>query len=95
MNRLDYVLVARQPVNRPSDFAGKKIGIGGGVGGADSLAARLAFERLGVNPSTVTMISTGARGNVSMLCAPAPSMPPSLAGELLSALDRGCTRSST
>ena len=62
MNRLDYVLVARQPVTRPSDFAGKKIGIGGGVGGADSLAARLAFERLGVNPSTVTMISTGGSG---------------------------------
>ncbi len=62
MNRLDYVLVARQPVARPGDFAGKKLGIGGGVGGADSLAARLALERLGVNPSTVTMISTGGSG---------------------------------
>jgi len=50
MNRLDYALVARQPITRPSDFAGKKLGVGGGVGGADSLAARLALERLGVNP---------------------------------------------
>ena len=62
MNRLDYVLVTRQPMTRPGDFAGKKLGIGGGVGGADSLAARLALERLGVNPSTVTMISTGGSG---------------------------------
>lgn len=62
MNRLDYVLVTRQSMTRPSDFAGKKLGIGGGVGGADSLAARFALERLGVNPSTVTMISTGGSG---------------------------------
>ena len=61
MNRLDYVLVTRQPM-RPGDFTGRKLGIGGGVGGADSLAARLALERLGVNPSTVTMISTGGSG---------------------------------
>src|ERR1044071_2187728 len=61
MNRLDYVLVTRQPI-RPGDFAGKKLGIGGGVGGADSLAARLALERLGVNPATVAMISTGGSG---------------------------------
>lgn len=62
MNRLDYVLVARQPMTRPSDFTGKKVGVGGGVGGADSLAARIALERLGVNPSTVTMISAGGSG---------------------------------
>jgi ABC-type nitrate/sulfonate/bicarbonate transport system substrate-binding protein len=62
MNRLDYLLVARQPVARASDFTGKKVAVGGGVGGADSLAARIALERLGVNPSTVTMIAAGGSG---------------------------------
>ena len=62
MNRLDYLLVARQPIARASDFTGKKVAVGGGVGGADSLAARLALERLGVDPSTVTMIAAGGSG---------------------------------
>jgi ABC-type nitrate/sulfonate/bicarbonate transport system substrate-binding protein len=58
MNRLDYVFVGRQPVGRPSDLAGKKVGVAG-VGGADNLATKIALERLGVNPSTVTMIAAG------------------------------------
>jgi len=66
MNRLDYVFVARQPITRPSDFTGKKVGVGG-VGGADNLAVRIALERAGINPSTVTMISTG--GSVERLNA--------------------------
>jgi ABC-type nitrate/sulfonate/bicarbonate transport system substrate-binding protein len=58
MNRLDYTFVARQPVNKPADLAGKKIGIGA-VGGSDELATRIALEKLGVNPASVTMITAG------------------------------------
>jgi ABC-type nitrate/sulfonate/bicarbonate transport system substrate-binding protein len=61
MNRLDYTFVARQPVNRPADLAGKKVGIGA-VGGSDELATRIALEKLGINPSTVTMITVGGSG---------------------------------
>lgn len=58
MNRLDYTFVARQPVNKPADLAGKKIGIGA-VGGSDEVATRIALEKLGVNPASVTMITAG------------------------------------
>ena len=61
MNRLDYTFVARQPVTKPADLAGKKVGIGA-VGGSDELATRIALEKLGVNPSTVTMITVGGSG---------------------------------
>src|SRR5690242_16463284 len=33
MNRLDYTFVSRQPVNKPADLAGKRVGIGA-VGGS-------------------------------------------------------------
>ena len=58
MNRLDYTLVARQPVKSADDFAGKKIGIGA-VGGSDEVAVRIALRHLGVDPSQVTMLVTG------------------------------------
>jgi NitT/TauT family transport system substrate-binding protein len=38
MNRLDYTFVAREPVKKPSDLQGKRIGIGS-VGGSDEAAA--------------------------------------------------------
>jgi ABC-type nitrate/sulfonate/bicarbonate transport system substrate-binding protein len=66
MNRLDYTFVARQPVNKPADLAGKKVGIGA-VGGSDELATRIALEKLGVNPSSLTMITTG--GSAERLAA--------------------------
>jgi NitT/TauT family transport system substrate-binding protein len=66
MNRLDYTFVTRQPVNKPADLAGKKIGIGA-VGGSDELATRIALEKLGVNPSSVTMIIVG--GSAERLAA--------------------------
>jgi ABC-type nitrate/sulfonate/bicarbonate transport system substrate-binding protein len=62
MNRLDYTFVARQPVNKPADLAGKKIGIGA-VGGSDELATRIALEKLGVTPSSVTMVTVGGSGD--------------------------------
>lgn len=58
MNRLDYTFVARQPVNKPADLAGKRVGIGA-VGGSDEVATRIALEKLGVNPASVTMIAAG------------------------------------
>jgi ABC-type nitrate/sulfonate/bicarbonate transport system substrate-binding protein len=61
MNRLDYAFVARQPITRPADFTGKRVGVSG-VGGADNLATGIALERLGINQSTVTMIPAGGSG---------------------------------
>ena len=66
MNRLDYTFVARQPINKPADLAGKKVGIGA-FGGSDELATRIALEKLGVNPSSVTMITAG--GSAERLAA--------------------------
>jgi len=61
MNRLDYTFVGRLPVNRAADLAGKKVGIGA-VGGSDEVATRIALEKLGVNPSSVTMLTVGGSG---------------------------------
>jgi ABC-type nitrate/sulfonate/bicarbonate transport system substrate-binding protein len=66
MNRLDYTFVGRQPVNKPADLAGKKVGIGA-VGGSDEVATRIALEKLGVNPSSVTMLTVG--GSAERLAA--------------------------
>ena len=66
MNRLDYTFVGRQPVNKSADLAGKKVGIGA-VGGSDEVATRIALEKLGVNPSSVTMLTVG--GSAERLAA--------------------------
>jgi ABC-type nitrate/sulfonate/bicarbonate transport system substrate-binding protein len=59
MNRLDYAFVSRQPVSRPADLNGKKVGVAG-VGGADNFATRVALEKLGINPASVTMLAIGS-----------------------------------
>jgi NitT/TauT family transport system substrate-binding protein len=66
MNRLDYTFVARQPVKSPSDFNGKKIGIGS-VGGSDEVATRIALEHLGVDPASVAKLVIG--GSAERLAA--------------------------
>jgi ABC-type nitrate/sulfonate/bicarbonate transport system substrate-binding protein len=66
MNRLDYTLVARQPIKSAADFAGKKIGIGA-VGGSDEVAIRIALKQLGVDPAQVTMLVIG--GSAERLAA--------------------------
>jgi ABC-type nitrate/sulfonate/bicarbonate transport system substrate-binding protein len=66
MNRLDYTFVGRQPLKTPADLTGKKVGIGA-VGGSDEVATRIALERLGVNPSSVTMLTVG--GSAERLAA--------------------------
>ncbi|HEX9263101.1 MAG TPA: ABC transporter substrate-binding protein [Candidatus Binatia bacterium] len=66
MNRLDYTFVGRQPVNKSADLTGKKVGIGA-VGGSDEVATRIALEKLGVNPASVTMLTVG--GSAERLAA--------------------------
>ena len=66
MNRLDYTLVARQPMKNVADFSGKKVGIGA-VGGSDEVAVRIALRHLGVDPARVTMLVTG--GSAERLAA--------------------------
>jgi len=66
MNRLDYTFVSRQPINKPGDLTGKRVGIGA-VGGSDEVATRIALEKLGVNPSSVTMLTVG--GSAERLAA--------------------------
>ena len=61
MNRLDYTFVAREPVKKPGDWQGKKIGIGS-VGGSDEVATRIALEHLGVDPASVTRLQIGGSG---------------------------------
>ncbi|MGB7948408.1 MAG: ABC transporter substrate-binding protein, partial [Candidatus Binatia bacterium] len=66
MNRLDYTFVAREPVKRPSDLQGKRIGIGS-VGGSDEVATRIALEHLGVDPASVVRLQVG--GSADRLAA--------------------------
>jgi NitT/TauT family transport system substrate-binding protein len=66
MNRLDYTFVSRQPVTKPGDLNGKRVGIGA-VGGSDEVATRIALEQLGVNPANVTMLQAG--GSAERLAA--------------------------
>jgi len=66
MNRLDYTFVARQPLKSPSDFNGKKIGIGS-LGGSDEVATRIALEHLGVDSNSVTRLQIG--GSAERLAA--------------------------
>ena len=66
MNRLDYTFVARQPFKSPSDFNGKKIGIGS-LGGSDEVATRIALEHLGVDSNSVTRLQIG--GSAERLAA--------------------------
>jgi len=66
MNRLDYTFVAREPLKRPSDLQGKRIGIGS-VGGSDEVATRIALEHLGVDPASVVRLQVG--GSADRLAA--------------------------
>jgi NitT/TauT family transport system substrate-binding protein len=58
--------VARQPFKSPSDFTGKKVGIGS-LGGSDEVATRIALEHLGVDPNSVTRLQIG--GSAERLAA--------------------------
>lgn len=57
-NRLDYVLVSRQPIRDPSELAGKRFAVSS-LGAISEVVTRLALEKLGVNPNSVTMLAVG------------------------------------
>ena len=57
-NFIPYSFVVHKDVRSPSDLKGKRIALSR-LGGITELAARLAFERLGVNPKEATFVQAG------------------------------------
>jgi NitT/TauT family transport system substrate-binding protein len=60
-NLMPYSLVVHGSIRSASDLKGKRIAITR-FGGITEVAARLAFDKLGLNPKEVTMIQTGPDG---------------------------------
>jgi ABC-type nitrate/sulfonate/bicarbonate transport system substrate-binding protein len=58
-NFIPYSFVVHKDVRSPSDLKGKRIALSR-LGGITELAARLAFERLGINPKEAIFIQAGA-----------------------------------
>jgi NitT/TauT family transport system substrate-binding protein len=57
-NKMDYLIVSRTPFRQPSDLNGKKFAISS-FGSSSEFAARLGLEKVGADPSKVTMIQVG------------------------------------
>jgi ABC-type nitrate/sulfonate/bicarbonate transport system substrate-binding protein len=57
-NFIPYSFVVHQDIRSPSDLKGKRIALSR-LGGITELAARLAFERLGLNPREATFVQAG------------------------------------
>jgi ABC-type nitrate/sulfonate/bicarbonate transport system substrate-binding protein len=57
-NFIPYSFVVHKDIRSPSDLKGKRIALSR-LGGITELAARLAFERLGVNPKEATFVQAG------------------------------------
>ncbi len=57
-NRLDYILVSRRPIKDPGDLAGKRFAVSA-LGASSEIVTRIALEKLGVNPDSVTMLAVG------------------------------------
>ncbi|HEY1267166.1 MAG TPA: ABC transporter substrate-binding protein [Candidatus Binatia bacterium] len=57
VNRMDYVLVTRQPV-KAHELKGKRFAIGR-LGDSNEIATRVALERMGVDPGTVKLVAIG------------------------------------
>jgi NitT/TauT family transport system substrate-binding protein len=60
-NLMPYSLVVHGSIRAPSDLKGKRVAIAR-FGGITEVAAKLAFEKLGLNPKDVTMTQTGPDG---------------------------------
>ena len=60
-NLMPYSLVVHGSVRSPADLKGKRVAITR-FGGITEVAARLAFDKLGLNPKEVTMIQSGPDG---------------------------------
>jgi ABC-type nitrate/sulfonate/bicarbonate transport system substrate-binding protein len=58
-NFIPYSFVVHKDIRSPSELKGKRIALSR-LGGITELAARLAFERLGVNPKEATFVQAGA-----------------------------------
>lgn len=58
VNRMDYVLVSRQPVKSYADLKGKRFAIGR-LGDSNEIATRVALEKMGVDPGSVKLQSFG------------------------------------
>jgi NitT/TauT family transport system substrate-binding protein len=58
VDRMVFTLATDPKIARGADLKGKKVGITR-LGSASDLAARLAFEHLGISPKDVTLISAG------------------------------------
>jgi ABC-type nitrate/sulfonate/bicarbonate transport system substrate-binding protein len=57
-NFIPYSFVVHKDIRSPSDLKGKRIALSR-LGGITELAARLAFERLGLNPKEATFVQAG------------------------------------
>jgi ABC-type nitrate/sulfonate/bicarbonate transport system substrate-binding protein len=57
-NKMDYLIVSRTPVRQPSELNGKKFAISS-FGSSSEFAARLGLEKVGADPSKVTMVQVG------------------------------------
>jgi NitT/TauT family transport system substrate-binding protein len=57
-NKMDYLLVSRTPFRQPSDLNGKRFAISA-FGSSSEFAARLGLEKVGADPTKVTMIQVG------------------------------------
>lgn len=58
VNRMDYVLVSRQPVKSHAELRGKRFAIGR-LGDSNEIATRVALEKLGIDPASVKLQSFG------------------------------------
>jgi NitT/TauT family transport system substrate-binding protein len=58
VNRMDYVLVSRQPVKSYAELKGKRFAIGR-LGDSNEIATRVALEKMGVDPGSVKLQSFG------------------------------------
>ena len=57
-NRLDNLLVSREPVKDPKSLRGKKFAVSS-LGGSSEAATRIALEQLGVDPNSITVVQVG------------------------------------
>ena len=60
-NLMPYSLVVHASIRSPNDLKGKRVAIAR-FGGITEVAARLAFDKLGLSPKEVTMTQTGPDG---------------------------------
>lgn len=60
-NLMPYSLVVHGSIRSPSDLKGKRVAIAR-FGGITEVAARLAFDKLGLSPKEVTMMQSGPDG---------------------------------